>query len=406
MPSIQIQDTMLTTGVLLYGHFPLNLFKGNSRVYFQNQFYRFCTRIARENAVSLDNKRAVFAELAYQRVYEKPWYEAHALNFLDFVYTSTMNLKEDQGQYLKLIGKRALDPSTCQVLVIAAFAGQLGRLVEQYYWRFRYERAVVAGESARKGASAGGKINADRCRIYVRRDRIKAPEDLRGRRVGLPEFQLTACVWARIILQDEHGIAPADIVWVRGAIETPGRPEKIGIRLAGGVRLQDAPEGTTISELLERGEIDGFIAPRPPSLTSQSNAQIGWLYADPIAAGRDYFRRTGIFPIMHLTGVRRTLVEKHPWLPAAVFKAFQQAKAKCLKALEDTSATKVTLPFVEEQLRAARELMGDDFWSYGLHPNRKVLETFLRHHHAEGLSCRRMSPEELFHPSTHESFAI
>ena len=73
------------------------------------------------------------AELAYQRVYEKPWYEAHALNFLDFVYTSTMNLKEDQGQYLKLIGKRALDPSTCQVLVIAAFAGQLGRLVEQYY---------------------------------------------------------------------------------------------------------------------------------------------------------------------------------------------------------------------------------------------------------------------------------
>ncbi|HEY2184049.1 MAG TPA: ABC transporter substrate-binding protein, partial [Xanthobacteraceae bacterium] len=90
----------------------------------------------------------------------------------------------------------------------------------------------------------------------------------------------------------------------------------------------------------------------------------------------------------------------------AVFKAFQQSKAKCLEALEDTSATKVTLPFVEEQLRAARELMGDDFWSYGLAPNRNVLETFLRHHHAEGLSSRLVSPEELFHPSTHESFAI
>ena len=218
--------------------------------------------------------------------------------------------------------------------------------------------------------------------------------------------KLTACVWARIILQEAHGVQPSDIIWVRGGIETPGRPEKIGIKLAAGVRMQDAPEGTTISALLEQGEIDGFIAPRPPTLASKNNPQIGWLYADPIAAGRDYFRRTGIFPIMHLTGIRRTLVEKHPWLPAAVFKALEQAKAKCLNALEDTSATKVTLPFVEEQLRAARELMGHDFWSYGLSANRKVLDTFLRHHHAEGLSSRLVSPEELFHPATHESFAI
>jgi 4,5-dihydroxyphthalate decarboxylase len=242
--------------------------------------------------------------------------------------------------------------------------------------------------------------------IFVRRDRIKSPEDLRGKRVGLPEFQLTACVWARIILQDDHGVRPSDVTWVRGGIESPGRPEKISIQLPSGVQMEDAPEGMTISMLLERGEIDGFIAPRPPSLANQNNHKIGWLYPDPIAAGRDYFRRTGIFPIMHLTGIRRTLVEKHPWLPAAVLKAFQQAKAKCLEALEDTSATKVTLPFVEEQLRAARDLMGSDFWSYGLAPNRKVLEVFLRHHHAEGLSSRLLSPDELFHPSTHESFAI
>src|SRR5262249_18086411 len=149
-----------------------------------------------------------------------------------------------------------------------------------------------------------------------------------------------------------------------------------------------------------------FVAPRPPSLANRRNSDIGWLFADPIAAGRDYFKRTGIFPIMHLTGIRRELVEKHPWLPASVFKAFQESKAKCILALEDTSATKVTLPFVEEQLRAAREWMGDDFWSYGLAPNRHVLERFLRHHHAEGLSSRLLAPEELFHPSTHESFAI
>lgn len=242
--------------------------------------------------------------------------------------------------------------------------------------------------------------------IYVRRDRIKSPADLKGRRIGLPEYQLTACVWARIILEDDHGVKPADVVWVRGGIEHPGRPEKIAIKLPSDVRMEDAPEGTTISELLERGDIDAFIAPRAPSLARKTNPHIGWLFPDPIAAGRDYFKRTGIFPIMHITGIRRELAERHPWLPAAVFKAFQQAKAKCLAALEDTAASKVTLPFVEEQLRAARELMGHDFWPYGLHANRKVLETFLRHHHAQGLSTRLVSPEELFHPSTHESFAI
>ena len=242
--------------------------------------------------------------------------------------------------------------------------------------------------------------------IYVRKDRIKSPADLKGKRVGLPEFQLTACVWARIILEDEHGVKPSDLIWVRGGIEHAGRPEKISVKLAPGMHMEDAPAGSTISELLERGEIDAFIAPRPPSLAGRRNPHIGWLFADPIAAGRDYFKRTGIFPIMHVTGIRRALVEKHPWLPAAVLKAFEQSKAKCLAALEDTSATKVTLPFVEEQLRAARELMGEDFWSYGLARNRNVLERFLRHHHAEGLSSRLVAPEELFHPSTHESFAI
>ncbi|MCC6779226.1 MAG: ABC transporter substrate-binding protein [Hyphomicrobiales bacterium] len=242
--------------------------------------------------------------------------------------------------------------------------------------------------------------------IYVRKDRVKTPADLKGRRVGLPEYQLTACVWARIILEDDHGVKPADVTWVRGGIETAGRPEKISIRLPAGVHMEDAPEGATISALLERGEIDGFIAPRAPHLGNKHDPNIGWLFADPIAAGQDYYRRTGIFPIMHVTGIRRELVEKHPWLPAAVLKAFTQSKARCLEAMEETSASKVTLPFLEEQLRVARELMGHDFWSYGLAPNRKVLDRFLRYHHADGLSSRLVTPEELFHPSTHESFAI
>ena len=242
--------------------------------------------------------------------------------------------------------------------------------------------------------------------IYVRTDRIKKPGDLKGKKVGVPEYQLTANVWARAILQDDHGVKPSDMQWVRGGIEDADRPEKISIKLPPDVKLEDAPKGKSISSLLRDGAIDGFIAPRVPRMAGKKNPNIGWLFPDPIAAGRDYFKRTGIFPIMHVAGIRRELVERHPWLPAAVFKAFQESKAKCLEALEDTAATKVTLPFVEEQLRAARELMGRDFWSYGLAANRKVLESFLRHHHAQGLSSRLVAPEELFHPSTHESFAI
>lgn len=242
--------------------------------------------------------------------------------------------------------------------------------------------------------------------IYVRKDRIQSPQDLKGRRVGLPEYQLSANVWARALLSDDHGVHPEDVTWVRGGIETPGRPEKIKLQLPPRIRLEDAPAGTTISDLLDAGEIDGFMAPRPPSAQALLNPNVGWLFDDPTAAAKDYYRRTGIFPIMHVVGIRKTLCAQHPWLPAAIFKAFSQAKEAALLALSDTSATKVTLPFVEEQLKAARDTMGQDFWSYGVAKNRATLEAFLRHHHAQGLSRRQLQVDELFHPSTYEQYAI
>jgi 4,5-dihydroxyphthalate decarboxylase len=241
--------------------------------------------------------------------------------------------------------------------------------------------------------------------IYVRTDRIKKPADLKDKKVGVPEYQLTANVWARAILQDDYGVKPSDIHWIRGGIEDADRPEKIAVTLPKDVRLENGPVGKSISRLLADGEIDGFIAPRPPSLP-KNTPNVGWLFPDPVAAAKDYFKRTGIFPIMHIVGVRRTLAEQHPWLPGAVFKAFNEAKDKALRLLADTSATKVTLPFVEERLDEARELMGENFWSYGLEPNRKTLEVFLRHHHAQGLSSRLVKPEELFHPGTLESFKL
>jgi 4,5-dihydroxyphthalate decarboxylase len=241
--------------------------------------------------------------------------------------------------------------------------------------------------------------------IYVRTDRIKKPADLKGKKVGVPEYQLTANVWARAILEDDHGVKPSDLHWIRGGIEDADRPEKISIKLPADVKLDDAPKGKSISALLAEGAIDGFIAPRPPSLP-KNTPNVGWLFSDPVAAATDYFKRTGIFPIMHLVGVRRTLADKHPWLPGAVLKAFEQAKAVALAQLSDTSATKVTLPFVEERLTEARALMGEDFWPYGVAANRKTLETFLKHHHSQGLSSRLVKVEELFHPGTLEAFKL
>jgi 4,5-dihydroxyphthalate decarboxylase len=242
--------------------------------------------------------------------------------------------------------------------------------------------------------------------IYVRKDRIKKPQDLIGKRVGLPEYQLTANVWARAILQDDYGVKPSDMQFVRGGIDTPGRPEKIKLQLPKDIRIEDAPEGITISDMLDRGELDGFIAPRPPSGAALDNPNVGWLFDDPTAVAKEYYSRTKVFPIMHVVGIRKTLLAKHPWLPAAVYKAFSQAKTLALEKLSDTSATKVTLPFVEEQLKAARKTLGSDFWSYGVGPNRATLETFLRHHHGQGLSHKLMSVDEIFHPSTYESYSI
>jgi len=242
--------------------------------------------------------------------------------------------------------------------------------------------------------------------IYVRKDRIRSPQDLKGKRIGIPEYQLTANVWARALLADDYGVKPSDVTWVRGGIDQPGRPEKIKLQLPADVKMVNAPEATTISDMLDRGEIEGFMAPRAPFGAARANPDVGWLFDDPTVVAKDYYRRTGIFPIMHVVGVRKALAQQHPWLPGALLKAFEQSKAAALAKLEDTSATKVTLPFVEEQLKAARDTLGENYWAYGVDANRPTLEAFTRHHHAQGLSTRHVAVDELFHPSTYETYKI
>ncbi|HEY4200443.1 MAG TPA: PhnD/SsuA/transferrin family substrate-binding protein [Devosiaceae bacterium] len=242
--------------------------------------------------------------------------------------------------------------------------------------------------------------------IIVRSDSgITRPEDLAGRRVGIAEWQLTANVWARALLED-YGVKLSDIAWVRGGIEERGRIEKVEIQLPPGIRIEDIGPDKTLKDMLAAGEIDAFMGPRPPTSFTPDNPDLRWLFEDPTSEAMRYYERTRLFPIMHLIGVRKSLAEKHPWLPMAVLKAFEASKARALDHLADTSATKVTLPFVEEQLARARKLMGNDFWPYGLEENRHALDYFLRHHHAQGISNRLVATDELFHPGTRERFKI
>lgn len=243
--------------------------------------------------------------------------------------------------------------------------------------------------------------------VYIRADRgINKPDDLKGKRIGVPEYQLTANVWVRLFLEEEYGVKPSDVIWVRGGYEDPTRVEKITLKLPEGVSLQNAPEGETISSLLASGEIDGVIGPRAPSCFDRGHPQVKYLFDDPHKSAADWYARTKLFPIMHTLGIKRELADRHLWLPGAITKAFEKSKAMALARLSDTSATKVTLPFIEDQLRAARKLMGDDFWSYGFAKNEHVLNRFLVQHHAEELSSRRLEARELFHPASLESFKI
>jgi 4,5-dihydroxyphthalate decarboxylase len=237
--------------------------------------------------------------------------------------------------------------------------------------------------------------------IYIRTDRgIHIPADLSGRRVGLAEYQLTANVWIRAFLEDDFAVKAASIQWVRGGIEEPGRPEKIPVTLPDSINLEEAPAGRSLSDLLLAGEIDALIGPRTPSAMAVPGSKVSWLFPDPRSAAIENYRRTKNFPIMHLIGVREALAERHPWLPAAVLKAFERAKSVAFARLHDTSASKVMLPFLDQQLREAQDLMGQDFWPYGVGPNRACLDYFLQQHHKQGLSPRLVAVSELFRPGT------
>ena len=239
--------------------------------------------------------------------------------------------------------------------------------------------------------------------IYIRTDRgIARPQDLKGRTLGLPEYQMTANVWVRGILEDEYGIKPSDIKWRRGGLEEPGRDERARIKLPADVDYQAVPENRTLSEMLAAGDLDGLISARAPSCFLRGAANVGRLFPDYPKVEQDYFHKTKIFPIMHAIGIRRSLVEKHPWLAVSVYKAFIKAKQLCMHELGQIGHLATSLPWSVAEYDRVRQVMGEDFWSYGVDKNRHVLETLARYSFAQGLSVRQVGLDEMFVASTYD----
>jgi 4,5-dihydroxyphthalate decarboxylase len=243
--------------------------------------------------------------------------------------------------------------------------------------------------------------------IYIRNDSgIREPADLRGKKVGVPEYQLTAPVWMRGILEDEYSVAPSQIRWRTGGVESPGRHEKVQLTFPEGVEVQSIEPGRTLNECLLSGDIDALMAPRAPSAFQNPDKRVKRMFGDYRAIEHAYFQKTGIFPIMHVVGIRRELVESQPWLAMSLLKAFTLAKDLAIAELSEVGALKTSLPWLASEHSDTVTTMGIDYWSYGIAGNEKTLNTFLRYHHLQGLSSRQLAIEELFAPSTHKQFVI
>jgi 4,5-dihydroxyphthalate decarboxylase len=236
--------------------------------------------------------------------------------------------------------------------------------------------------------------------IYIRPDRgIEGPRDLEGKRVGVPEYQLTMALWLRGMLQDEHGVDFHKLSYVTGGVHAPGRRERVALALPPSIDCRSAPSGASLNDLLRSGEIDALFSPYPPDAFVKGEAGIRRLFAAPAEAERSYFRRTGLFPIMHFVGLRKDWAERAPGLAADLFAAFDEARGLALdelKAMLRLPALPIMLPWLAEAIEMTFATLGADPWPYGIEHNRNALRTLCRYAYEQHLTERLLTVEELF----------
>lgn len=243
--------------------------------------------------------------------------------------------------------------------------------------------------------------------VYINANKgIKTPQDLKGKVIGVPEYQMTAPLWLRGIFQHFYGVHPNEVHWRAGGMDSPSRPEKLKIELPADIDYQPIPPDKTLNQMLDDGELDAMFTARIPTPFLEGSPNVKRLFDDYVEVEQDYYKQTGIFPIMHCIGFRRDFYEAHPWVAQSMFKAFQKAKEIVMKNYKNTSALYTTLPWQVQTAETTRALMGDDYWPYGIAKNRKALEAICDYSYEQGLSKRKMAIEELFAKECFDEFKI
>jgi 4,5-dihydroxyphthalate decarboxylase len=232
--------------------------------------------------------------------------------------------------------------------------------------------------------------------IFVRRDGpIKRPEDLRDRRIGIPDWSQTAVIYIRGALAHEYGVGIDAATWVVGGVDRPSRAEYAEVPAFAGVRVENVRD-RSLDALLAAGEIDAIGCADPPASFHDGDANVVRLIADYRTVEAAYFRKTGIFPIMHVLALQTKVLDAHPWVGRSLFKAFTEAKRRSLARFANDSVACYPMPWVTALLADARHELGGDWWPYGLEPNRRTLDAFVTFAHEQGVTPRRVAPEELF----------
>lgn len=258
--------------------------------------------------------------------------------------------------------------------------------------------ATAAGGSPYVGLPAFVSRTFRHSCIFIRKDRgIRSGADLRGKVVGVPEYQMTAAIWMRGILSEDFGVSPDQIAWRTGGMNAPGRKERMALDLPPSFEVEPIGDHSSLSDALADGRLDAVITARTPACFERGDPDVGRLFEDFRTVEEEYFVRTGIFPIMHGIGVRRDLVEAHPWLPRSVYKAFLEAKIMALGRLRETGSLAVSHPWISHERERLVRLMGADFWPYGIEPNRVSIEAMVRYAGEQGLINRHVPIEELLY---------
>ncbi|HXI99907.1 MAG TPA: hypothetical protein VNH44_01715 [Micropepsaceae bacterium] len=232
--------------------------------------------------------------------------------------------------------------------------------------------------------------------LYVRRDGpIHAIGDLAGRRVGIPEWAQTAAVYSRGFLVHQYGLDLASIKWVQAGVNQPGRVEKVDLELPKGVVIERRPD-KSLNGMLLAGEVDAVLAARPPDAFLAGDPNIARFFADFLEIEQRYYKETGIFPIMHTVAVRRDVLDKNPWVARNLFYAFDEARKRAIARALDNTVSLYPIPWGFEYAARGLDMMGDDYFPYGIEKNRKTLEAFLSYAHEQGVCKRLLKIEELF----------